>query len=331
MSSPWDDGFVEVADRVFVRRYREWDVSVGVVVGERGAVVIDTRASNAQGRALADDVSALPGRPIVRWVVNTHEHFDHVLGNLAFLQGRDADVVADVVAHEVAASRMSGAADHIKQLIRSDPEPLDPEHPEITLQVLDDVLASVVGQPTTTFSSSSTIDLGDRYLELLHLGRGHTGGDLVVRVPDAACVFAGDLIEESPDRDATPGFGDDCFPLEWATTLDLLIGVLEPSSIVVPGHGTVVGRDFVERQRDDIADLAEMIRLLSGEGVPIDAALAEGAHRHRPAPCRRWQRAGRRRPAGRSRCGSSRPPSVADTSMLAGSRPTRPVASSTRG
>lgn len=282
MPSPWDAGFVEIADRVFVRRYREWDVSIGVVVGERGALVVDTRASLAQGRALASDVRRLSGTPHVRWVVNTHEHFDHVFGNGAFDSEGSAGQVA-IHAHEVAAASMVAAGERIKGLIRDDPE-LDPEQPEITAQVLQDVLDTEVALPTVTFSSASTIDLGDRYVELLHLGRGHTAGDLVVRIPDADVVFAGDLIEESADREATPGFGSDCFPLEWAETLDLLIGVLSDASVVVPGHGVVVDKPFVQTQRDDIADLAEMIRALVAHGVPVDEALAAGRQASRPLP-----------------------------------------------
>ena len=268
MPSAWDQGFVEIADGCFVARYREWDVSIGVVVGTAGAVVIDTRAGVLQGRRLREDVARLPGRPAVRWVVNTHEHFDHVLGNAAFGG-------AVIHAHENAAARIPAAVARIKALIAAD-RALDPEHPEITDAILQDVLDSEPVPPDRTFSSAATIDLGDRYVELLHLGRGHTSGDLVLRVPDADVLFAGDLLEESADRDATPGFGGDCWPLEWAETLDRVIGLLSAESLVVPGHGTVVDRAFAERQRDDITEVANLVRRLAEAGVAVDEALAAG-------------------------------------------------------
>ena len=62
--------------------------------------------------------------------------------------------------------------------------------------------------PTETFSSARAVDLGDRMVELVHPGRGHTAGDLVLRVPDADLVFAGDLVEESArhvEGSAVPG------------------------------------------------------------------------------------------------------------------------------
>jgi glyoxylase-like metal-dependent hydrolase (beta-lactamase superfamily II) len=266
--TPWEQGFVEVADRCFVARYREWDVSVGVLLGSGGALVVDTRASLVQGQVVYDDVRRLPGRPEVQWVVNTHEHFDHVLGNGAFPG-------AAGYAHENAVAGIAEAAAWVKQQIAADPG-LDPEHPEITGEVLEQVMDTVPVLPQHTFSSATTIDLGDRYVELLYPGRGHTGGDLVVLVPDADVMFAGDLIEESADRDATPGFGSDCFPLEWAGSLDLMIGMLGLSTSVVPGHGAVVDRSFVERQREDVSQVAQLIRSLAGAGVPVEEALREG-------------------------------------------------------
>ena len=61
----------------------------------------------------------------------------------------------------------------------------------------DDVLATEIVLPDQTFSSARVLDLGDRLVELVYPGRGHTSGDIVVRVPDADVVLAGDLVEES--------------------------------------------------------------------------------------------------------------------------------------
>jgi glyoxylase-like metal-dependent hydrolase (beta-lactamase superfamily II) len=90
-----------------------------------------------------------------------------------------------------------------------------------------------------------------------------------VRIPDADAVLAGDLVEES----APPALGDDSWPMDWPLTLDLVLGLLTPSSVVVPGHGKPVDREFVERQRDDLGVVAETIRDLAGRGVPVTEAL----------------------------------------------------------
>ena len=127
---------------------------------------------------------------------------------------------------------------------------------------------------TETFSSVRIVDLGDRVVELIHPGRGHSAGDAVVRVGDADVILAGDLVEESAARGAVPAYGEDCFPMEWPATLDLLIGLLTPGTVVVPGHGGPVGKEFVEEQRGAVGVVAETVRDLAGRGVPVHQALA---------------------------------------------------------
>ena len=101
-------------------------------------------------------------------------------------------------------------------------------------------------------------------MELIHPGRGHTAGDLVVRVPDADVMLGGDLIEESDP----PFIGDDSWPMEWPTTLDLVLSLMTDRTVVVPGHGQVVDRDFVQDQRAELGTIAETIRDLASRGVP---------------------------------------------------------------
>lgn len=76
---PWD----ELAEGVFRRRYESLDLNIGLVVGGDGALVIDTRASHGQARVLRQDIRKVTSEP-VRWVINTHYHWDHVFGNTMF-------------------------------------------------------------------------------------------------------------------------------------------------------------------------------------------------------------------------------------------------------
>jgi glyoxylase-like metal-dependent hydrolase (beta-lactamase superfamily II) len=260
-------GFTEVADRIWVARYDWFDVNVTLVGGDRGLLVVDTHASGRAAREAIDDVRrlGLTGRlREVVGVVNTHEHFDHTFGNAEF---RAAYGEVPIHAHEAAAERTVPAGERIKALYDTPPpgEPFDPHR--------DEVRATTIVPADHTFSSAVALDLGDRMVELVHPGRGHTSGDLVVRVPDADVLLAGDLVEESAVRNAVPGFGDDCFPMEWPLTLDIVLGLTTGSSIVVPGHGAPVDRDFVEEQRNAIGIVAETIRDLAGRGVPVDQAL----------------------------------------------------------
>ncbi len=251
--------FTEIADRVWVSR-RDWfDLNVSVVAGEGGLVVVDTQASAVAARRIVEEVRAL-GLGDVTAVVNTHEHFDHTFGNVAFRQEYGAAL--PLHATDEAAARTVAAGERIKGLYDAAPD--EPHR--------DEVLATEIVPADTTFSSVAVIDLGDRYLELLHPGRGHTGGDLVVKVSDADVLLAGDLVEES----APPGYGEDSHPMDWPMTLDLVLGLLSPDSVVVPGHGALVDRDFVQEQRSRIGVVAETIRDLAGRGVPVGDALAAG-------------------------------------------------------
>jgi len=189
-------------------------------------------------------------------VVNTHWHFDHTFGNAAF---REAWPDVPLHAHEEAAAELRRGAAAVQDRYAADAA--DPHR--------DDVLATTVVVPDQLFSSARVLDLGDRAVELVHPGRGHTGGDLVLRVPDADVLVAGDLVESS----APPSFGDDSWPMEWPLSLDIVLGLTTGASVVVPGHGPVVDRAFVEEQRNELGIVAETIRDLAGRGVPLADAL----------------------------------------------------------
>ena len=248
--------FTEIAERVWVAHHEFIDLNVGLVGGDRGLVVVDTYASAPLARGVIDDVRALGAGEVVA-VVNTHEHFDHTFGNGAFREAYGADL--PIHATEEAAARTTSSGEAWKAKSESYDDPRVP-----------DIRATEIVPADRTFSSAAVIDLGDRYLELLHPGRGHTAGDLVVRVPDADVVLAGDLVEES----GPPAYGDDCHPMDWPLSLDLVLGLLTPSTVVVPGHGGLVDRAFVQEQRGLIGVVAETIRDLASQGVPPAEALA---------------------------------------------------------
>lgn len=255
-------GFVEVADRVLVSRYPQWDVNVGLVLGRDGAVVIDTRASGRQGAEVQGDIRALGRDIVVRHVVSTHVHFDHTFGNSAFTS-------ATVHAHDNVGRTFAADAERIKAEFRAEPG-AGPEYGYTEVDAAD-VLSTVVRSPDCTFGNGATIDLGDRVVTLAYAGRGHTDGDIAVHVPDTDAMFLGDLIEES----APPSFGGDCWPLDWADTLGSHQNWLGPASVVVPGHGRCVDAAFVERQRNEIATVATVIRERRIAGQSWTAAVAE--------------------------------------------------------
>jgi glyoxylase-like metal-dependent hydrolase (beta-lactamase superfamily II) len=246
--------FTEVGERVWVARYEWYDVNVTVIEGEAGLLVVDTYASTKAAREVIADVRRLSSRPVVG-LVNTHDHFDHTFGNSAL---RSEFGPVPITAHESAAETTVSHGEQVKEAMLARGDDRAAEIAETPLVAADH-----------TFSSVRTIDLGDRAVELVHPGRGHTAGDLVVRLDDADVLLAGDLVEES----GMPSYGDDCFPMEWPTSLDLALQLIGPGTVVVPGHGAPVDRDFVQEQRSSIGVVAETIRDLAGRGVPLSQAL----------------------------------------------------------
>jgi glyoxylase-like metal-dependent hydrolase (beta-lactamase superfamily II) len=105
--------------------------------------------------------------------------------------------------------------------------------------------------PTTTFSDSMTVYLGNRRVDIMHLGRAHTAGDAVVWVPDQEVMFTGDIVEYHSACYCGDGhFGD------WEDTL-MNIAEFEPKSIA-PGRGdALVGEEMVEKA---IAATADFVR-----------------------------------------------------------------------
>jgi glyoxylase-like metal-dependent hydrolase (beta-lactamase superfamily II) len=248
---------MEVADRVWVSRYEWADANVTAIGSDRGLVVVDTHGSTAAGRAVLDDLRRLSAGAVTA-VVNTHWHWDHSFGNAAF-RGASSDL--PIHAHEEAAAMLAEKGEYMKgRFAESD----DPHR--------DEVVATELVIPDHTFSSTRVLDLGDRSVELVYPGRGHTSGDIVVRVPDVDVLLAGDLIEES----AKPWIGLDSYPFEWPATLDLVLAMITDATRVIPGHGVPVDRGFVDTQRDELVAIAETVRMLAGSGVPVDRAVAEG-------------------------------------------------------
>ncbi|WP_037607179.1 MBL fold metallo-hydrolase [Streptacidiphilus rugosus] len=257
--------WTEVGDRVFQRRYDPCDVSVTVVAGGDGLVVVDTRCSLAEAREVREHLKEISSAP-VRWVVNTHVHFDHVWGNAEFVAPRQTPPAQLWGSAEMIAA-MRGAA--------TDPEATAFKK---SLAERNEVWAAKMAEleevvPDHEVRGRHDLDLGGgRVVSMRQLGRGHTDGDLVLHVPDANVLLMGDLLEQSGD----PAFGPDSFPLDWAPTLDAALALAGPDARFVPGHGESTDAAFVRAQRDAIASVAAECRALRSAGVPASEALAAG-------------------------------------------------------
>ncbi len=259
------DGWVEIGDRVFVRRYAFYDQNVGVVLGRGEALVIDTRSTYGQAREILADLRALTPYPVTV-VVDTHGHFDHAFGNAVFRP-------ATIWGHDRCVTFMQRTGEVRKSRIEA-------ETPELAGE-LDEV---AIDPPDRTFASTAMAEVGGRAVDLRYLGRGHTDHDIVVTVPGTDVLFAGDLLENG----AVPFYGD-AYPREWASTAADLAHLVAPGrGVVVPGHGDQAGRTFADDQATSIAALADLAsRVHAGEITPDDSLAAHPFPEHPPEDARR--------------------------------------------
>lgn len=244
--------FDELGEGVYRRRYQSLDLNVGVVIGEDGVLVVDTRASHRQAAELETELREITHLP-VRWVVNTHWHWDHVFGNGVFSG-------AEIWAHESCQIALVSRGEEMKAAAR---EWLAVEHHA-------DIDEVEIAAPTMTFSERASLDIG-RAVELAFHGFGHTDADIIVSVPDSDVAFFGDLVEEG----APPSFGDS-YPVAWPVTL--LLASDHPVATIVPGHGDVVDPLFVRSQHEELVAVAELATALINGEIGFEEASSAGPY-----------------------------------------------------
>ena len=223
----------------------EGDPNSGVIVGDDSVMVVDAQATPAMAQKVIDKVREVTDKPI-KYVTLTHYHAVRVLGASAY----DAsEVIASDKARAMIAER--GQEDWESEYGR---------FPRL-FQGADGIPG--LTWPTLTFKHRMTLHMGRRRVDLWHLGRAHTAGDLVVHVPDAGVMFSGDIVEYKSACYCGDGHFND-----WPVTLDR-IAHFNPRALV-PGRGdALVGPDKVQ----------EAIKLTRDFLVSTYQPVAQVAHR----------------------------------------------------
>src|SRR5690242_4197180 len=210
-------------------------------------MLIDTRSTHAQAREIRDDLRELTRDPVTV-VVDTHGHFDHAFGNHVFRP-------AAIWGHARCVTFLQRTAETRRARVAQ-------EHPELAA----DLAEVVIDPPDRTFDEMGNPEVGGRRVELHFLGRGHTDHDIVIRVPDANVLFAGDLLESG----AVPFFGDG-FPLDWPETASRIAEM--STGVVVPGHGDHAGSAFADSQAAALLRLAELARRVHRGEIGLEDAI----------------------------------------------------------
>ena len=251
-----------------------------VIVNDSDVLLVDAGVTPAVGRALVQDVKLLTDKPI-RWVVNTHFHYDHTDGNSVF--GPDVQIIGheyiryailnlDVLHREPFKTAQESLPGQIEALKKQASTETDAQKRTALQQ---QIAATEAEQkqfaeikptpPTMTYSSHLTLHRGQREIQLLFLGRGHTPGDTVVFLPKERIVCTGDLMESR-----LAYMGDGIFD-EWITTLDAVKKL--DFGTVLPGHGVPFHeKALITAYQSYLKDLTAQVAKLRTQGVTADEA-----------------------------------------------------------
>jgi glyoxylase-like metal-dependent hydrolase (beta-lactamase superfamily II) len=257
-----------------------------VIVNSDHVMLVDTSVTPAAARALVAQIkSEISDKPI-RYVFNSHYHFDHAHGNQIF--GDEVEIIGheyirrmhltNVLEQRTNRSFTANLPNQIAQMkerIAKTTDPGERAKLEASLGVTEahykSVQETVVKPPNVTFTEVMTLHKGGREVQLHFLGRGHTGGDTMVFLPAERIVFTGDFFEGRPGGGILSYLGDS-FIDEWPASLERLKAL--DFDIIVPGHGA----PFKERQQ--ISDFQNYLRefwrqaaALRTQGVTVEQAI----------------------------------------------------------
>jgi cyclase len=247
--------------------------NAAVIVNSDHALVVDTHSKPSAARALIRQLRAeVTDRP-VRYVVDSHFHWDHAQGNLAYPDafGANVEVISSTATREWLARE---GEKRVRESLQSLPNQIAEvrkqlaaaksagERQRLTRRVAEmeayakEMNPPPIKLPTLTFNDRLVLHRdgkGGKEVHLMFLGRGHTAGDIVVYVPGERVVATGDLM-----HGLLPYIGDG-YPDEWPRTLTELEKL--DFTRVVPGHGLVQeGKTILANFRAYIEEVTAAVR-----------------------------------------------------------------------
>jgi cyclase len=275
--------FDKVADGVYYATATGSMITGGnnvVIVNDRDVLLVDANTTPAAAREMLAEVKMITDKP-VRWVVNTHFHYDHTDGNMVY--GPDVQIIAtdyvrDMLAnHDVlhtepyktSVGTLPMQIETLKKQAAAEKDPAKRADLEKQIKATQDEIEQIKEvkptPPTMTYSTKMTLYRGNREIQLLFLGRGHTNGDTIVYLPKEKIVCTGDLMES---RLAYMGNG--VFD-EWIKTLDAVKKL--DFNTVLPGHGVPFhDKALITAYQSYLQDLVTKIAALRKQGLTADQA-----------------------------------------------------------
>jgi glyoxylase-like metal-dependent hydrolase (beta-lactamase superfamily II) len=225
--------------------------NVGVIVGSKAALVVDTGLGEKNGAiVLAEARKAAPGRAL--YLVSTHFHPEHDLGASAFPAStrmiRSKDEIADIDEFGLQmADRFAGFSAVNADLLKG----------------------AAFRKADIVFNETYDLDLGGVSVKILAMGPNHTRGDTAIFVPGDQVLFAGDVAMKGQPAFASPYSNVD----HWLASLERF-AALKPK-VIVPSHGPMGGIEFVDGYRLYLMTVRNRTAALKSGGASVDQAVAQ--------------------------------------------------------
>jgi glyoxylase-like metal-dependent hydrolase (beta-lactamase superfamily II) len=250
--------------------------NTAIIENDDGVMVIDTHSKPSAARVIVEHLRGMTTKP-VRYVVNTHFHWDHWHGNEVYPAAYPgAQIVTNQITREAMVMKgLKRIGDHRRQMpadiakleadvvaARGEPRANLERALKLARAYLAEVNALEPALPTIAFEQTMKLYRRDREIHLLHLGRAHTAGDVFVYLPKEKVVITGDAV-----IGWTPFMGDG-YPEDWAGTLDRL-AQLDFTHIIM-GHGDVADRDWLGIFRGYVGDMVAAVRAEVATGATLD-------------------------------------------------------------
>ena len=255
--------------------------NAAIIFLEDSVLVVDTHSKPSAARALIEQVKKLTTKP-VKYVVNTHFHWDHYQGNQAYPSSWPAGV--EIISSEATRDNIQRlGVPRVKNEIVSMPQEIanlkkELEKASTTEQrnsvqenirqaeaYLGELKLMQITLPTMTFDHSLILHRSSRTVEILWLGRAHTDGDVFVFLPKEKVLVTGDAL-----HGWTPFMGDS-YPYDWIQTLDAAEKLDFDS--VIGGHGDVMhGKQKFELWKQYFQDLMDRTSMVYSQGDSLEEA-----------------------------------------------------------
>jgi len=218
--------------------------NIGVCAGQEGVLMIDSQYAGLTDK-ISSAVAAISDHPI-RFLINTHWHFDHTEGNENL-----AKAGAVIFAHENVRKRMS-----TNQSILGSEVPASPK----------------AALPVVTFGQGMTFHLNGHEIKLIHIPYAHTDGDVVVHFPQSDVLHMGDIYFEGmyPFIDVAAGGSIDGM----IRAVDQVLSMVDSDTIIIPGHGPLSNKEKLQGYRKMLATIRERVAQHLKEGKTLEEIVA---------------------------------------------------------